>query len=609
MPPRTRVAVAALLACAALPAGAHAAGFSAPVDVSGWQQGEPTPNVLSLTPDVAIAYWEAPGNAAVPSEVVAEALTPLGSIGAGALDIDARGLVAASDGDGSASFAWDADDENGLPEVRLIDFDPIDGFGSGEVIDAPAGAIRVARNSRGDTLVAYLRYDANPSHVYARFRAAGAAGFEAPVRISGVPVVPGAVPEVSLAGDGSAAVAWRDLGNKAGDRPHVAVTLRNAAAGAWTAPALLSDSGRNGEHPRVAVTAGGGTLVVWREFSGDPSSDWFAAPRDVRVALRAPGQGFGTPQRIAGHSDTRTQLPMAGAGDVGEAVIVALDAPAGGARTIKAWVADLVHGTLGAPVAEGAASADSLAFAMNRDSVGVLARSDGCSPCLPFSVSTRAPAQSGFPQRAAVMCPPPWPVGIRGLDVDARGQAVVAWHDYDRNPATGQLTSRPPKVSFQSASLPTAQCDPPAAPGPPPPPPPPPPPAAPRPPAQRPPATTPPAPPPPAAVALEFPARGGTLSRGARELMVTVGCIAACRLDARLRIVLARGAKPITSRRRLTSSRRNVVVRFKLSRTDGRRVARSLRRNRRVRATIRVAGTSLGRTTVTTRVLRVRAGR
>lgn len=576
----------------------HAAGFAPPVTVDGWTAGSNWPQVVSAAPGSAIAYWDAypptPWEGQPHPQVRAQVITASGALEAHALDTDAYNATAASDGLGRASIAWTRSDGYLETQIRLADYDPATGFGPIQVIDARNGPVAVARNDRGDTLVAYEGQNGTYGNVFARFRPAGADGFQPPVVISSVPSILYARPSVSLAPDGSAAIAWMDWPDTARDTQRALVAQRSAG-GTWSGPTVLSGAGHIGEWPAVAAGPGGGTVAAWREHDGRPEDFW-TGPSIVFAAVRPAGGDWAPAQQIARTASNQSR-PAAVAADGDEGVVVTQQEPGEPVfepgRAVRTFTADLATGRLSAPATIDARNAYGFGFAMNRAGHGVLVQSDGCSPCGVFRAAPRDRGDATFAAPAPVTCPAPWPADVLGVDVDGLGQAAVLWHDYTERPGQS-LQSNSPSLSLQDVALPDLACEP-----------------VPYEPAWLPSWTPPPtAPPATTAPDLAFPVTGATLSHDATDLALAVTCPATCRLRAESRVARTAGLRAaITARGTGRASKRRAVVHLKLRRRDGAALARALRRRAAVKAAVRVTGRAEGRAATTASVVRVRRAR
>ncbi len=141
----------------------------------------------------------------------------------------------------------------------------------------------IARNTRGDALIAWYESVGEKLHTFVSERwglegAFSRPGAEHPLSPAGGDVEN---PEPAVAEDGSAAVVWRQV---RADGTMAAFLATRTVDGAWTKPSSLEDTFSTPAdfawNTRVAFTPGGDLFVVWEDRRGEDAA--------VRLSHRAP---------------------------------------------------------------------------------------------------------------------------------------------------------------------------------------------------------------------------------------------------------------------------------------------------------------------------------
>jgi hypothetical protein len=154
----------------------------------------------------------------------------------------------------------------------------------------PQPAPQAAANAAGNAVVVW----ADGGVVRAAARSTGGA-WSSPVSLSAIGEAASS-PVVAVRADGSAVSLW--TAQRATDT--VIESASRSAAGAWTAPVVLSASGAVASSPQVAVDGAGNTTAVWAT----------SAP-SVVAATQTPGSGWSAPKLLAAAPNSVYNLHLA----------------------------------------------------------------------------------------------------------------------------------------------------------------------------------------------------------------------------------------------------------------------------------------------------------
>jgi hypothetical protein len=336
----------------------------------------------------------------------------------------------AVDGDGNALVLWvQADGRSSDVMARWLD-------GSAAAVRVSDGVglasyPRVAIDGAGRAVAAWAQYDGGRNRIWASRYVPGI-GWEAARAVSTSSAADAGAPDLGIDAAGNAIAAW---GQGSGVVNHfdVQVSRLDAASGAWSAPATLSDGVESAHGPRVAVAAGGDAVVVWAQDESDGSIS--NAPQDVYARSYAPDIGWGVAARLNAVAGSTAAV-------YGQ-VAVALDAAGNGlalwvqqgeaGAPFAIWAAELVPGSGWTPAAVLTAGATGdcygpeVLFGADGHAVAAWQQQTGTSA---FVASSRYDLATGWAE---------WQVVSGGaaaaydphLAVDAAGNATAVWYEMD----------------------------------------------------------------------------------------------------------------------------------------------------------------------------------
>jgi len=309
----------------------------------------------------------------------------------------------------------------------------------------PAGNPVVARNARGDTLLAWLRGDGECRTgndcrytVVATMRPSGATQWEAPLDI-GVVGSEIDTPLAALDAQGNATLLWTSAGGPGGA---VESAVRTAGSGSWQAPVhVVASGGRAPSSPSLVVADDGTALAIWSAGSRDESV--------IRVAARAQATGA-----------WQTPVDLSPAGTKAYYPSVALDRHG---KALAMWVVGSVvrstSGRAGSSHWSKPVSVPSNAIEKGEQRYVPIARFDSKGNAIAmWSVNTEFNDGASYLQSAArratdgswrrLANPSGRQHGVAGarLVIDSRDNAIVTW-------ATGSSRYTTP-TTIESAELP-----------------------------------------------------------------------------------------------------------------------------------------------------------
>ena len=183
----------------------------------------------------------------------------------------------AVDAGGNALVVW-SDATTAAIQARLVTAPSasaatlnISGFGN---------APRVAFDHAGNAIAVWAQYDDPRNDVWASRYVASTQAWSAPVRVSSANAVAGVtVADLAVDAAGNAIALWAQGDGRTNHFDEWYATY-DAAAGAWSAPALASDGVDSAYGGRVAVNANGQAVVAWQQENGDGTTV-SNAPTDV----------------------------------------------------------------------------------------------------------------------------------------------------------------------------------------------------------------------------------------------------------------------------------------------------------------------------------------
>jgi hypothetical protein len=331
--------------------------------------------------------------------------------------------VLATDAAGGTTVAWvNADSQT--PEIRVADRPAGGHFGDAHVVARAPGPAAIGMNARGDTLLVY--WDETPdgvgSALYALWRPAGGS-FGPPTNLTllSSTLVTRPAAAVSVADDGSAAVAWVEQ-PAAGGPQRTAVALRSSG-GVFGAPETLSAPASAGDSPDVAVAPGGATIAAWTESSPD-AHVWA-----VKASIRRAGASFGPAAPLGRQSDDSVG-PFVGADTRDEALLAFTDYGSDSIRHERVVRGDLRSGAFDPPLDIGRSYVDGTDFAMAPNGRAVLAENNyGCDAtgCDGLLAWTRFAGDAGFGAQQALTCDPVLPFGAAAAP---SGEGIEIWRQY-----------------------------------------------------------------------------------------------------------------------------------------------------------------------------------
>jgi hypothetical protein len=364
-------------------------GFSLPVAVSiSETSAQPQELQVAVNPsgEVAVAWRQTDPSSPIDVNqfsIVASVRPPGGSFSTPVIvsapplsvETEASSPRVAIDAAGDVTTVWSYD--NGTDRVIESATRPAGGSFSAPVQlsasgqDAGSPAIAAAADVAD---VAWIRSNGANSLIEASTGLAGGS-FSAPVALS-TPGEDAFNPAIAMSPAGEARVAWiRSDGVN-----DLVEACSGSAAGAFSAPAKLSEAGESAFEPAVAVDPGGGAAVVWKRSNGandlieasiDPGGGGFSSP----VRLSAAGQDAISPVVAMDGSGDATALWLRsnGANEIAQAAGYDADAP------LLRNVSIPASGTVGVPVSFSASPFDVWSIASTGFSFGDGAGAAGTS--------------------------------------------------------------------------------------------------------------------------------------------------------------------------------------------------------------------------------------
>jgi hypothetical protein len=286
---------------------------------------------------------------------------------------------------------------------------------------------KVAVDGSGGAMLVWSQYDGGmQAHVWGR-RWNGSAWTVA-VQISANTLADASMPELACDAAGNAFALWHE-GN--GVANHFDVHAAHFSAGAWGAPALLSDGVKSAYNPKVAMAAAGTAVAVWTQAQDDGSTS--NGPQDTWAAPFSSGAWAAPTQlnAISGATAWVYGQTAVGIDASGRAVALWIQSDATGTGPFQTWAAAYAPGSgwgastmLSLLSAGGDSYAPSVALDASGHAVAVWQQQDG--------VSTAAIAASRLSFGGAWSAPQLLSSGGIAYDphaaFGASGEATVYWY-------------------------------------------------------------------------------------------------------------------------------------------------------------------------------------
>jgi uncharacterized repeat protein (TIGR01451 family) len=159
---------------------------------------------------------------------------------------------------------------------------------------------QVAVNGGGDTIAVWTRSNGTNLIVQVTDRLA-AGSWSTPIDLSETGQN-AAIPRIALNANGDSAVAWR----RSNGANEIIQAVTRPAGGSWSSPTNLSETGASANQPRIAVDAAGDALAIWSRPNGGVFTQAASRPR---------GGSWSTPQNISEAGATFPQLAIDPEGD------------------------------------------------------------------------------------------------------------------------------------------------------------------------------------------------------------------------------------------------------------------------------------------------------